>query len=396
MSGATYRASFAGGGTTGTTDRTCSVTPAVGDLLVAFVALSTNTNATPTMSDTGTGGTWTLVQQALWNASADNSAVFVRNNLSVSTTAITVTCASGSNAAGEIVVIAVSGMSKAGTSAIRSKGAQANQAASTTPAPVLNQTSLTGNLTMAAVMSGDTTTSPNASWTERQDVSQTIPTTALEVGTRNSGFAGTTITFAATQSTVFASHAIELDTSGVLTAGSGAFVLTGSPAFLVKGTKILNITAARQVFTAGNWPRAQMQAGRYTFSMWMTFASSGTDYSGFKSIFAQIHGALWIVDNALELWTYTGGTDVKVLTQAMTWNAGDMITVVLDTVAKRCTISGALTGNGTFTWATTGLYWDASFDSDQLEIGTYSSSRASSRRSTTPRRRSSRTRPRSR
>lgn len=220
---ATYRASAAGGGTSGSGNRTVTITPAVGDLLVVVVSLSGNTNDAPTMTDNNGSGTYTrAVGGVAWSSSANRMAVFVRDALMVNTTSTTITCASGSNTAGELVAIAVSGMTRTGSAAIRSSGSQANQAASTTPAPALNQAALTGNMTIAGVASGDTTTTPATGWTERQDVSQATPTTACEVCTRDSGFTGTTITFGATQSTVYASFAVELDGSAPAITGDAA------------------------------------------------------------------------------------------------------------------------------------------------------------------------------
>ena len=66
---------------------------------------------------------------------------------------------------------------------------------------------------IAVVASGDTTTSPPSGWTERNDSNQATPTTAIETATRDTGFTGTTITFGATQSTTYASFAVEIDGS---------------------------------------------------------------------------------------------------------------------------------------------------------------------------------------
>ena len=139
---ATYRASAVGGGTSGSGDRTAAITPAVGDLLVVFVSLSGNTNATPTCSD-NQSGTYTRILRAAWSASANNMACFVRDQIVSTTSSHTITVASGSNTAGAIGVIAVQGMTKTGASAVRSSGSQANQASGTTPTPVLNQAALT-------------------------------------------------------------------------------------------------------------------------------------------------------------------------------------------------------------------------------------------------------------
>jgi len=210
---ATYRTSFAGGDTTGTSDRTLTIVPAVGDLIVVFVSLTGNVASLTMTDDNGADGTYTRIASALWATSANNSAVFVRNSLIRNTDSTIITCASGSNTAGALVAVAVSGMTRIGLSAVRSYGLQANQASGGTPTPVLNQSALTTNLTMTAVASADTTSAPNASWTERQDTSQSTPTTALEVATRDSGFTGTSIAYAASQSADFASFAIELDGS---------------------------------------------------------------------------------------------------------------------------------------------------------------------------------------
>jgi hypothetical protein len=210
-----FRTSAAGGGTSGTVDRTVTITPAVGDLFVVFCNVSGNTNASPTCSDNN-GGTYDLVLTALKNSSADTLSVFVRRTALPNTTSTVITVATGSNTAGEIIVIAYSGSLRYGSSAIRSKGSQANQASGGTPAPALNIAALTGNPTITCVANGTAGGSvivPNASWTERQDVSQSTPTTGIEAATRDSGFTGTTITQGGTSSTAFASAAVELDST---------------------------------------------------------------------------------------------------------------------------------------------------------------------------------------
>lgn len=229
---ATWRASGAGGGSSGTGNRTVTVTTAVsGDLLVVFVSLSANTTTTPTMTDDHADGlgTYTRIGTALWGTSANNSAAFVRDaKLGSTDTSFVITCTSGSNSAGEISWVAIQNSPNAGISAIRSYGSQADQASGTTPAPALNQAALTGNVTIAAVMSGDTTTTEASGWTERSDTSQSNPTTACEHCTRDSGFTGTTITFGATCSTTFASWAVEIE-SGYVKTLTESSTLTATP-----------------------------------------------------------------------------------------------------------------------------------------------------------------------
>lgn len=209
---ATFRTSAAGGSTSGTSDRTATIVPAIGDLLVVYCFVSTNTNETPTCSDNNGSGTYFRVDVPNVVIATLNHrlSIFIRNALMVNTTSTVVTVATGSNTSGAVHVHAISGMVRVGANAVRSKGLQNNQAAAT-PAPALNQAALTQNLTIAAVGSADTDTVVPAGWTERQDTNFATPTIALQTSTRDSGFTGTTITFGGAQSTTFCSHALELD-----------------------------------------------------------------------------------------------------------------------------------------------------------------------------------------
>lgn len=210
---ATAGAAFTGGSSTGTSNRTAVGTPAVGQLLVVLCAVAANTNDVPTCTD-NQGGTYTRLfcLASTISAIAHRFSVFVRDSLVSSAVSHTITVATGSNTAGVVVVVPVTGMTRTGASAVRSQGTQANAAAGT-PAPTLNQAALTGNLTIVGVDSADSTTTPPTGWTERADSSQTSDAVSLEVATRDSGFTGTAITFGAAQSTVFSAMAIELDTS---------------------------------------------------------------------------------------------------------------------------------------------------------------------------------------
>lgn len=212
---AAWRADAAGGGTSGTGNRTVTITPAANDLFVVSCVVSANTNAAPTMTDDNGSGTYTLIATALRNASADIQSLFVRNSLVPNTTSTVITCATGSNTAGSLVVIAVSGMTRTGAGAVLQSATQANQAASTTPAPAFGVSALTANMTIGTVGNGTnpaTMTTPT-NWTERQDVGQANPPTGNETVTRDSGFTGTTITWGGTSASAFGSIIVELDAS---------------------------------------------------------------------------------------------------------------------------------------------------------------------------------------
>lgn len=248
---AAYRTSAADGASSGTGNRTCAITPAVGDLLVVFCNASGNTNATPTCSDNNGSGTYTLITTALKNTSADTLSVFVRTALMVNTTSTTVTVATGSNTAGEIVIVALSGMTQVGAAAVLQSAVQANQAASTTPAPAFSSSALTANVTLGAVANSTATaatmTEPT-NWTERQDVGQGSPNTGLEVVSRDSGFTGTTVTWGSASSTAFASVILEMNGSSVTntsrTPTVGSVAAAGVAAAFVLGTILTPLVGA--------------------------------------------------------------------------------------------------------------------------------------------------------
>lgn len=217
---AAFRALATGGGTSGTTDRTATISPAVGDLLVVFVAVATNTNNTPTCSDNN-GGSYTLITKANWSGDASRFAVFVRTALIPNTTSTVVTAATGSNDAGHIHIVAVSGMSWTGAAAIRSSGVTSN--ITNIADASLNQTSLTENPTLFVVCSNGTAAldnyGPPSGWTLTRSLpdGQTTPTVTIESAYRDSGFAGTYATevhnLAWLSGTTAASIFIELDGS---------------------------------------------------------------------------------------------------------------------------------------------------------------------------------------
>src|SRR3989344_1866127 len=118
---AAFVAATSGGGSGSTGNRSVTVTTAVsGNLIVVFVVVSANTNDTPTCSDNHADGlgTYTLIRKQNWSqsgADGDRMACFVRDALLGSTdTSFVITAATGSNTAGEVGAIEVSGMSLTG------------------------------------------------------------------------------------------------------------------------------------------------------------------------------------------------------------------------------------------------------------------------------------------
>lgn len=104
---------------------------------------------------------------------------------------------------------------------------------------------------------------------------------------------------------------------------------------------------------------------RFTF----TPTAASTTYTGgnFHILASGAHGGIWLVDTHLQKFSIAG-PDALVFDQALTWTAGLSITVVDDARAKTVTISGATTGNGTFSYTVAGPYHDVT---DTLYLGSY-------------------------
>lgn len=205
---------------TGNTPNTGNAwTPAIGDLIVVFVTKEASTAMVSADLTSNLGGfTYTLVRTELFRSSLDIFGVFVADQLCSAITSQTATIGSGSDAgAGSIIsVYRISGMSRAGASAIRQQGGQSNQSASTTPAPAFAGAALSANTCIGAVANSTNTAglTPPSNWSESQDVGYTTgAVTGLETAFRNSGETGTTITWGSTSASAFASIIIELDTS---------------------------------------------------------------------------------------------------------------------------------------------------------------------------------------
>jgi hypothetical protein len=228
-----YRTSAVDGNTTTGTSPTATITPVAGDLFLVFCQATGNTNATPTCSDGNTGGAYTLLFAEGSNTNGNYLSCFVRNNLLANTTSTTVTVACGAHSAAEICVVAVSGAPVAGAAAIVQYGVQANQAASTTPAPALNPLisvdvilSAVGNATNPAGVAVPSNTQI-WTWTRPQNAGQTGCGLGVSYSTGAIGaLPGGAVTWGSTSASVFASCAVEIG-AGAANAGVNVSKLVG-------------------------------------------------------------------------------------------------------------------------------------------------------------------------
>lgn len=175
-----YRTSTVGGNTAGT-DPSLAITAVAGDLLLVFFSVSDM--ATLTVTDDA-GGTYTRVGSGLWGT-GDFGVGFVRNTLVTTGASITITGDTDTNTAVVQCNVAISGMFRAGSSAVRGHGMIAGKAAASVTATLSRLPRISTNLIVGFLASADTTITPPTDFVERQESSQITPTTCLEVITRD-------------------------------------------------------------------------------------------------------------------------------------------------------------------------------------------------------------------
>lgn len=213
---AAVRTTAAGGGSTGTSNRTVTIVPAANDLFIVFVVVAANAQDAPTMTDDNGSGTYTRITTQAFASSVPTNyrlSAFVRTALVPNTTSTVITATTGSNTAGELICYAISGMTKTGISALQQSAGQAAGGSGTTPAPAFASACDTTHLVLGAMANSSTSpieTQPSG-WSEEQDTGQSSPTTSIETVSNASGFTGTTVTWGATSGTQFASIIVELD-----------------------------------------------------------------------------------------------------------------------------------------------------------------------------------------
>jgi hypothetical protein len=189
-------------------DITNSFSP--GELLVAIVLASGNTNSAPSMSDP-ISGVWHLVGTATVNSGASTVSVFVRRRLCTDSSSLTCTVTPGASTSGIYgSIVSVAGMTKFGSSAVRGFGKQDSQAAFSTPAPALPASALSSNLTIGGVAKDfvDVITPPT-NWTEDQDTGGGVK--SIESVSRRTGFTGTTVTWGSAATVSYGSFIMELN-----------------------------------------------------------------------------------------------------------------------------------------------------------------------------------------
>lgn len=194
-----------------------SFTPVAGELLVIYALASASVAASPTLTASANGLTFSLLpDRAVYQTSADTLYAFVADQLVPgSPSAMTVTFTTSDAATGCILFGAsVSGMTNTGTLAVRQAAKVDNVVGGTAPTTTFPVAALTGNPTLFAQGTSVATGSTQPTgWTERADGTYSTPTRGGGYSSRDSGFTGTSITLGSSTNGLCCALALELDAS---------------------------------------------------------------------------------------------------------------------------------------------------------------------------------------
>jgi hypothetical protein len=197
-------------------------TPALSDLLVILVATAGSIEPTAAGACTDDrGGTYYKANFATRSGVASSIYAFVRNQLVASAVGhiVTFTCTGDAATGCCILPYRVSGMTRAGSSAVRQSTFATGIAAGATPAATFSIACLTGNAVIGVVGTAQNPAAltPPSGWTEPSspsfDIGVGTPAQGIEGCHINSGFTGTTVTWGSTSSGACGVVVVELDTT---------------------------------------------------------------------------------------------------------------------------------------------------------------------------------------
>lgn len=129
------------------------------------------------------------------------------------------------------------------------------------------------------------------------------------------------------------------------------------------GTTILPVASTPSTYAAGSWPLATLQGGpAWGFTIIPSQASGNAAYLGYCALVVSTDdGGCYMVNRRVELYNGAGGGTLVGAGNTLTWNAGQAIRVEVRLAAgagaSSITVSGALTGNGTTTFTSSGTYY---------------------------------------
>lgn len=194
--------------------KTVTASPAVGDLILIFVAVSgDSTHSAPTDNQSGT---YTIIGSQLNNNSALYGAWYVRDALVPAGSSTIFTLSNpGSDTGGGLAVVKITGMSNAGSSAVRQSklGGQGGSSAATPATGTWTSSKLTTNPVVGAVinLSNPANLTPTTSYSELLDTGYSTPASGVEIQKIDSGDTSNTMTWGGSSGSDWVCMGVELE-----------------------------------------------------------------------------------------------------------------------------------------------------------------------------------------
>lgn len=197
--------------------KTVTASPAAGDLILIFVMVSgDSTHSAPTDNQSGT---YTIIGSQINNNSALYGAWYVRDALVPAGSSTIFTLSNpGADTGGGLAVIKVTGMAKAGSSAVRQYKAQATALTGTPATGNWTSSKITTNPVVGAVinLSNPAGLTPTTSYSELLDTGYTTPSHGVQIQSINSGDTSNTMTWGSSSASDYVCMGVELDSTNLV------------------------------------------------------------------------------------------------------------------------------------------------------------------------------------
>lgn len=194
-------------------DHTTTITPQIGEMIIAIAHQSDGTVGSLTVTD-DRSGTYTKILSGTHGATNQHTfEIFARNSLVAAANLHTFTqTRAGTTTGGGIYVQRWTGFTAVGASCCRQTNTNRTvTAGGGTPTATMATAILTGNATVGVVMSATATQTEPTGWTEQNDnTTYNSPTICIQVVSRDSGSTDTSVAWGATSATDFGVGFVEL------------------------------------------------------------------------------------------------------------------------------------------------------------------------------------------
>lgn len=196
--------------------KTVTASPAAGDLILIFVVISgDSTHSAPTDNQSGT---YTIIGSQINVGSAIYGAWYVRDALVPAGSSTIFTLSNpGADTGGGLAVVKITGMAKAGSSAVRQSKSGSGGDGTTPATGSWSSAKLTSNPVVGAAINGanPAALTPTTSYSELLDTGYSTPAVGVEIQKIDSGDTSSTMTWGNT-SLGWACMGVELDSTNLV------------------------------------------------------------------------------------------------------------------------------------------------------------------------------------